>query len=115
MAAALALGAAGAVVGTRFAVSKESLYSDAKKQRYIPAKGGDTVRNRLYDDLGLVEWPRGIDGRLIGNTVTSKYGYAAPQKVTSTQIALFSQSLLKLSGRYVCLLLILQSTLAAIA
>ncbi len=81
MAAALALGATGAVVGTRFAVSRESMLSDAKKQRYLAAKGGDTIRNRLYDDLGAVEWPRGIDGRLIGNAFTSHYGYAAPQEV----------------------------------
>ena len=87
MAAALALGATGAVIGTRFAVSKESLLSDAKKQCYLSAKGGDTVRNRLYDDLGLVAWPRGIDGRLIINAVTSTYGYSAPQKVGILQSA----------------------------
>ena len=84
MAAALTLGATGAVIGTRFAVSKESLLSEAKKQRYLCAKGGDTVRNRLYDDLGLVAWPRGIDGRLISNAVTSDYGYAAPEEVQNT-------------------------------
>ena len=76
MAAALALGAAGAVVGTRFAVTRESMLSEAKKQRYVAAKAADTQRVRIYDDLGALDWPVGIDGRIIGNAFTLAHGSA---------------------------------------
>ncbi|CAL5229038.1 g12286 [Coccomyxa viridis] len=78
VAAVFALGAAGAVMGTRFAATKESMYSDEKKQRYLAAKAADTHRTRLYDDLGAVPWPAGIDGRVIGNTFSKSHGTVAP-------------------------------------
>ena len=81
MAAALALGAAGAVVGTRFAVTKESMLSEAKKQRYVAAKAADTQRVRIYDDLGALDWPVGIDGRIIANAFTSAHGTATLTEV----------------------------------
>ncbi len=82
VAAVFALGAAGAVMGTRFAATKESMYSDEKKQRYLAAKAADTHRTRLYDDLGAVPWPAGIDGRVIGNTFSKSHGTVAPAEVS---------------------------------
>ena len=81
MAAALALGAAGAVVGTRFAVTKESMLSEAKLQRYVAAKAADTQRVRIYDDLGTLDWPVGIDGRIIANSFTLAHGTATLTEV----------------------------------
>ena len=81
MAAALALGAPGVVIGTRFAVTTESMLSDEKKQRYVAAKAADTRRTRLYDDLGSLNWPKGIDGRIIGNDFSNRHGTAAPVEV----------------------------------
>lgn len=43
MAAAMALGAEGVQVGTRFAITKESSASDAFKQRCLESKEGETV------------------------------------------------------------------------
>ena len=86
MAAALAVGAAGAVVGTRFAVTKESMLSEAKKQRYVAAKAADTQRVRIYDDLGALNWPVGIDGRIIANAFTSAHGIATLTEVETTMM-----------------------------
>ena len=81
VAAALALGATGAVMGTRFAATKESMYSEEKKQRYLAAKAADTHRTRLYDDLGAVPWPTIVDARTIGNTFSRTHGTVAPAEV----------------------------------
>ena len=53
LAAALALGAGGAWVGTRFVASEESAAHDLYKQRIVEASGGDTVLATLFD----AEWP----------------------------------------------------------
>lgn len=96
----LALGAAGAVLGTRFAVTQESMLSAEKKQRYLAAKAGDTRRTRLYDDLGPLDWPIGVDGRLIGNAFTSAHGDVAPAEVGLSALAIpQNQTLLHESTR----------------
>ncbi len=53
VAAALAAGAQGAVIGTRFLASREAAASDAYKQRVVAARAEDTVRTSLFD----VGWP----------------------------------------------------------
>lgn len=64
LAAFLTLGAAGAVVGTRFLVAEESQYSDTQKRAIIAAKSGSTVRSYVFDQLrGTTGWPAGVDGR----------------------------------------------------
>ena len=76
------MGAAGAVMGTRFVATKESLYTEEKKLRYLSAKAVDTHRSSLHDQLGTVEQPQGIDGRLISSAFTSAYGTKAPTDVS---------------------------------
>lgn len=64
LAAFLTLGAAGAVVGTRFLVAEESLYSNVQKRAIIAAKSGSAVRSYLFDELrDSTGWPVGVDGR----------------------------------------------------
>ena len=64
LSAFLTLGAAGAVVGTRFLFAQESLYSDVQKRAIIAAKSGSTVRSYVYDRLrDTTGWPAGTDGR----------------------------------------------------
>jgi nitronate monooxygenase len=64
LAAFLTLGAAGAVVGTRFLVAEESQYSDAQKRAIIAAKSGSAVRSYVFDQLrDTTGWPAGVDGR----------------------------------------------------
>ena len=67
VAAALALGAVGAVIGTRFCATKESLVHPAAKDRLIRAKSGDTVRTRMFDEVAGIEWPAGLSGRVLRN------------------------------------------------
>jgi len=66
LAAFLTLGAAGAVVGTRFLVAEESQYTDVQKRAIIAAKSGSAVRSYAFDELrGSTGWPAGVDGRAL--------------------------------------------------
>ncbi|EFV12024.2 NAD(P)H-dependent flavin oxidoreductase [Segniliparus rugosus] len=67
LAAALALGAEGAVVGSRFVVSEESLLSQAARRLVVAAKGDDTVRTRVYDVARGLSWPEEFTGRVLRN------------------------------------------------
>lgn len=71
MYAALALGAAGVVVGTRLMLSEESLLPrKAKDFACTVADGGrTTVQTRVYDEMrGTTDWPMTFTGRAIRNT-----------------------------------------------
>lgn len=68
LAAALALGADGALVGTRFWASPEALVSPRAHARALAASGDDTVRTRAYDLVRRLEWPAGYNARALGNT-----------------------------------------------
>lgn len=68
LAAALALGADGAVVGTRFWATPEALVSPRAQQRAVAATGDDTVRTRVYDLVRRLEWPAGYNARALSNT-----------------------------------------------
>ena len=67
LAAALALGADGAVVGTRFWATPEALVSPRAQQRAVAAVGDDTVRTRVYDLVRRLDWPAGYNARALGN------------------------------------------------
>ena len=67
VAAALALGAAGAVIGTRFCATKESLLHPAAKDRLLRAHAGDTVRTRVFDQVRGYDWPAPFTGRALRN------------------------------------------------
>ena len=67
LAAALALGADGAIVGTRLWASQEALVSPRAHQRAIRAGGDDTVRTRAYDVVRRLDWPAEYDARALGN------------------------------------------------
>lgn len=68
MAELLALGAAGAVLGTRFLMTPESLYTDAQKQALAAAKSTASVRTMAFDQArGTLGWPSGVDGRGLRN------------------------------------------------
>jgi len=77
LAAALAMGAAGAVLGTRFKVTPEygvlagaeaeSPAARAQKQAILASDGGDTVQDPIVDDACGLDWPRGVVGRVLRN------------------------------------------------
>jgi nitronate monooxygenase len=68
LAAALALGADGVLVGTRFWASREALVSPRAHQRAIPASGDDTFRTRVYDVVRRLDWPAEYNERALGNS-----------------------------------------------
>ena len=68
LASILALGASGAVFGTRFVLSPESLYSDVERKALIEAKTSASVRSVAFDEArNTLGWPSGIDGRGLRN------------------------------------------------
>ena len=57
LAGALALGASGVLVGTRFIVTTEAPISDAMKQRIVSSDGTDTLATDVGDVLLGNDWP----------------------------------------------------------
>lgn len=73
LAAVLALGAAGAVVGTRFAATAEAAVSPAAHRRLVRARGDDTLTTRVYDDVRGVNWPDGYASRVLRSRFTDAW------------------------------------------
>ncbi len=67
LAAALMLGAHGALIGTRFYAATEALAHQSAKERILGAKGGDTKRTRVFDIVRQHAWPEPYTGRAIRN------------------------------------------------
>ncbi|KAF7308605.1 CBM1 domain-containing protein [Mycena chlorophos] len=81
LASMLALGADGAVFGTRFLLSEEALYSDIQKQALVKAKSEASVRSMAWDTARqTLEWPIGVDGRGLRNSIVDGFenGVAVP-------------------------------------
>jgi nitronate monooxygenase len=70
--AALALGAAGVLVGTRFSASNEALTAPPAKKRIVEASGDATVRTTVFDVVRNFDW-RGITGRALRNRFTDTW------------------------------------------
>lgn len=76
LAAALALGADGAIVGTRFWAAVESPIPSAAKKHALAASGDDTVRQRALDIVRQLEWPAPYTIRTLRNSFTERWhGY----------------------------------------
>lgn len=67
VAAALALGAAGALIGTRFQVSAEALVDPAVAKAIVDRNGEDTERTRVLDVARGTPWPERYPGRALRN------------------------------------------------
>jgi nitronate monooxygenase len=67
LAAALALGAAGVLLGTRFYASEEAAGAKAAKARICAVSGDDTVRSIVFDISRRNVWPAPFNGRCIVN------------------------------------------------
>lgn len=67
---ALALGASGVLVGTRFAAARESRASAAAKAKLVEATGDATVRTRVFDIVRGIDWPAPYTGRALENRFT---------------------------------------------
>jgi len=58
LAAALMLGAQGALMGTRFYAATEALGHESAKERIVAAKGRDAERTRVFDIVRQHAWPQ---------------------------------------------------------
>lgn len=67
VAAALVLGAAGALVGTRFQASLEALVPAEVTKALIDGRGSDTERSRVLDIARGAGWPAGYTARTLRN------------------------------------------------
>ncbi|HEX6454534.1 MAG TPA: nitronate monooxygenase [Trebonia sp.] len=67
VAAALVLGAAGALVGTRFQASSEALVDPAVAKAIIDGSGEDTERTRVLDVARDAAWPERYPARTLRN------------------------------------------------
>ncbi|OJJ47389.1 hypothetical protein ASPZODRAFT_64710 [Penicilliopsis zonata CBS 506.65] len=78
VAAALALGAAGVVMGTRFLGAEETQVPDAYRQEILAASDGgeSTARSRVWDEMwseqGESPWPALYDGRCLRNACSDE-------------------------------------------
>jgi nitronate monooxygenase len=73
VAAALALGAGGALIGTRFCVAEEALLDPAAKQLLVSARGDDTQRTRVFDTARERSWPIPYTGRALRNRFLAQW------------------------------------------
>ncbi|EKM50372.1 uncharacterized protein PHACADRAFT_263640 [Phanerochaete carnosa HHB-10118-sp] len=70
----ITLGAAGAVLGTRFLLTPESLYTDKQKAALLAATASSTVRSVAFDQVrNTLGWPAGVDGRGLRNRLVREF------------------------------------------
>lgn len=67
LAAALALGAAGVSMGTRFTATQESLWDRAMKDKTVASGGDQTAQTRVFDIVRGAAWPAHYPGRALRN------------------------------------------------
>ena len=73
LAAALALGAAGVSMGTRFTASRESLWDPAMKAATLAAGGDQTEQTRVFDVVRGAPWPTIYPGRALRNAFSAEW------------------------------------------
>ncbi len=74
LAAVLAAGGEGVMMGTAFMATPEAIEVPATHKDLIVASDGqDTVHTRVFDILGGAPWPEGIGGRVRVNSVTREW------------------------------------------
>jgi len=73
LAAALALGAAGALIGTRFQATAESLADPEIKKAIVAGHGGDTERSTVLDIARGSQWPAVYPGRTLAHPFLAQW------------------------------------------
>ncbi|KGF68454.1 oxidoreductase [Hoeflea sp. BAL378] len=71
--AALALGAEGVVIGTRFWGAVESLADRRLVPSTLARDGDSTVRTRVVDRLRGIDWPEGYSGRVLQTAFVERW------------------------------------------
>jgi nitronate monooxygenase len=73
LAAALMLGAAGVLMGTRFYATQDSAGAQAAKERIRAAAGDDTLRSIVFDISRRNVWPAPYTGRCLRNAHADRW------------------------------------------
>lgn len=73
LAAALSLGADGALVGSRLWAVQESPVNPVARERAIAAGSDDTIHSTVFDIVRGYPWPRGYGGRALRNDFVSRW------------------------------------------
>lgn len=73
LAAALVLGAHGALLGSRFYATAEALSTPEARHQVVRAQGDDTVRTRTYDLVRDRHWPDGHTINVLGNEFVDRW------------------------------------------
>ncbi|MBS1838145.1 MAG: nitronate monooxygenase [Actinobacteria bacterium] len=71
--AALALGADGVSMGTRFLATAEAITTAAERRAVLEARATDTVRTDVIDVVRGPAWPTGHDGRVLRNRLVDEW------------------------------------------
>ncbi len=73
VAAALALGAAGALIGTRFQATVEALVDPSTSKAILAGRGQDTERSTVLDIARGSRWPSNYSGRTLGHPFLDRW------------------------------------------
>jgi nitronate monooxygenase len=73
LAAALALGGAGALIGTRFQATLEALVDPATTKAIVEGRGQDTERSRVLDIARSSSWPSQYTARTLGHPYLDRW------------------------------------------
>jgi nitronate monooxygenase len=93
LAAALMLGAAGVLIGTRFHAAEESLLPAAAKLRIVQGSGDDTLRTKIFDIAAGGEWPQEYTGRVLANRFSAKWrGHEAALAADRAELARYADA-----------------------
>jgi nitronate monooxygenase len=79
LAAALMLGAAGVLLGTRFYATPEAAGSQKAKERIVAASGDRTLRSILFDIARGNVWPSPYTGRVLQNAFSERWRGREPE------------------------------------
>lgn len=73
LAAALAMGASGVVMGTRFKATSEFAIDPAVRQAIVESDGSNTIYDEIVDLARGGLWPNGVTGRVIRSAFTDEW------------------------------------------
>lgn len=73
LAAALMLGADGALMGTRLWASREALVKEGHRRAILESTGDGTLRTRIPDIVRGLPWPAGFTARIRRNAFTDRW------------------------------------------
>ncbi|MFE6546794.1 NAD(P)H-dependent flavin oxidoreductase [Streptomyces sp. NPDC057746] len=86
LAAALALGAAGAVIGTRFQATAEALVHPAISAALVAGRGQDTERSRVLDIARSSPWPSRYTARTLGHPYLDRWRGREAELAANTEV-----------------------------